>query len=170
LSPLSSRLKRVLAKYEARIDELTHEHVITVAQAMSDDPVRRRLDVLYCGRSGQKPSAKIQEDRVKEGMRRIQARIPPGYKDSGKDGDERKVGDYLIWTQILDHAKISDKSIIFVTKDSKEDWFERFAGQTIGPRVELVAEFAEHSKHGYHQVTLGRFLDLANEFLSAKVE
>ena len=90
--------------------------------------------------------------------------------DAAKEGDERKAGDYLVWAQILDYSAKSDKPVLFVTKDQKEDWFERFAGEMTGPRIELVAEFGEHSQKGYHQVTLGRFLDLANEFLRAKVD
>jgi hypothetical protein len=167
---LADKLHAAVAEYELTIDNLTREHVVTTSQARSADPVRGRLDTLLAGRVGQRPDRATHEKRVEEGVRRSAAKIPPGYKDADKIGDEYIAGDYLLWAQVLDYAKESNRSLLFVTKDTKEDWFERSGSEIRGPRTELVAEFREHNEHGYHQVTLGRFLTLANDFLSAEVD
>ncbi|MFF0343484.1 PIN-like domain-containing protein [Kribbella sp. NPDC004875] len=170
LPDLADQLISAVADYQAAITKLIDAHVVTTAQARSADPVRARLDALLVGRVGTKPDRKTQDERVKEGVRRSNAGIPPGYKDADKDGDSFVAGDYLVWAGILEYAKESETSLLFVTKDQKEDWFERSGGEITGPRTELVAEFAEQNAHGYHQLTLGRFLTLANEFLSAQVD
>ena len=170
LPGLHEALTSATKRYEDAIDALRDEHVVSVAQARKDDPVRWALDRLFNSeRVGSKPDQRTLQSRIKDARRRTDERIPPGYMDSEKGADQTKAGDYLIWAEILDFAAGTNAPVLFVTADEKEDWFERFDGEIAGPRSELVAEFAERSPHGYHQVTLGAFLDLANKHLSAQV-
>jgi hypothetical protein len=88
-------------------------------------------------------------------------RIPPGYADEKKKDDP--TGDYIIWSELLSHAKTSKRPLLFVTGDKKEDWYRpTVRGRSIGPRVELIAEMRDASEcQLYHQVPLDLFLYLA---------
>ena len=79
----------------------------------------------------------VMEKIKKEGFRRIEMQIPPGYKDQGKDEN----GDYYIFYSLIEKAKECNKSIIFVTDDVKEDWFNLVNGEKKGGRYELLNEF-----------------------------
>ncbi|WP_156040610.1 PIN-like domain-containing protein [Chondromyces apiculatus] len=60
---------------------------------------------------------------LKDLRRRVEHKIPPGYKDADKsDGG---VGDLLIWWTILDLAREHNRPLIFVTGDRKADWQHR---------------------------------------------
>jgi hypothetical protein len=60
-------------------------------------------------------------------------------------------------------ASSEKRPVIVVTQDVKEDWWERVAGETIGPRQELVEEFYRTTGLLFHMYTLDRFVQLAGE-------
>ncbi|PWI49502.1 hypothetical protein CEE45_01540 [Candidatus Heimdallarchaeota archaeon B3_Heim] len=98
---------------------------------------------------------KIEEDL----KRRIQHRIPPGYKDSSKP--DKGVGDLLIWYTILEIGKREKKNVVFVSGDVKADWWHQSDNNPIYPRYELVEEFRNHSGgFNFHIVQFSEFLDL----------
>ncbi|MBK8254983.1 MAG: DUF4935 domain-containing protein [Polyangiaceae bacterium] len=74
---------------------------------------------------------------------RYEARIPPGFRDKGKD--DQGVGDLAIWMTLLEVASHPSQDAIFVTEDSKDDWFHRSGDNRLFPRYELVEEFAERT-------------------------
>lgn len=77
-------------------------------------------------------------EKVKEeGIRRFKEQIPPGYKDAEKEEN----GDYYIFHDMMKKAKEKDRSIIFVTDDVKEDWFNIINKEKRGGRYELLNEF-----------------------------
>ena len=97
-----------------------------------------------------------------EGNVRYAREIPPGYKDKTKDSN--KYGDLIIWKEILRFAKEKSCSIIFVSRDLKEDWLQELHGMMCGPRQELLEEFKQYSKNGdFYVYTLDQFIGLANE-------
>jgi len=127
------------------------------------DPLKAKIETLFDKRVGDPPLNQEEIDKLyKEAEQRYKLKIPPGYKDTEKDKDgadehkhggiiyKRKYGDYLVWHQLLTHAKNSNsKAVIFVTDDGKEDWWRKvdFNGQkTIGPRPELIEEASLHSQ------------------------
>jgi hypothetical protein len=82
---------------------------------------------------------------VAEGEARMARREPPGYLDAEKAGStlpEGGTGDYLLWRQATEEAAARGTDLVIVTADQKADWWWRRAGELIGPRPELVAEFA----------------------------
>ncbi len=101
-----------------------------------------------------------------EGKMRYQNQIPPGYKDQAKGNN--RYGDLVIWKEILQQAQNTNKSIVFITRDVKEDWFFRNRGKTIGPNIKLRVEF--HDKVGvgqnvfYHSYSLEQFLKYASQY------
>ncbi|HDX9614787.1 TPA: DUF4935 domain-containing protein [Bacillus toyonensis] len=107
-----------------------------------------------------------------EGEIRYNHLIPPGYRDLGKDKDDKtkteKFGDLIIWKELLQKAKEVNQPFIFITDDEKEDWWElniqnSHLGEKVelvGPRPELLSEFNEVAKigeDGFLMLTLPEF-------------
>lgn len=128
-----------------------------------EDCILDELLSLFDGRTGTEyDEAKLGQIK-KEGKERYAAKIPPGYKDGNKakdSNDNNAYGDLIVWKQILDYAKQESKSIIFVTHDQKEDWWEQLHGKTIGPRVELRKEFYNNVGESlqFHMYTMESFI------------
>lgn len=50
---------------------------------------------------------------------RLDAKVPPGYGDSDKDTN--KIGDLIIWNEILDYCKLKNiRKAVFITRDKKD--------------------------------------------------
>jgi hypothetical protein len=98
------------------------------------------------------------EELFSEFKKRLLHKIPPGYKDGGKDDDG--IGDFLIWKVILDIAK-SKKNVIFISGDEKSDWYHVSEKQILYPRFELVAEFNRISTgKSFNIIKLSQFLEI----------
>jgi len=132
-------------------------------EVRSVDSIRGRIDSIFENKIGSGYEA--QEDLQKiyeEGALRYQKLIPPGYNDRSKDRDsvptfmfrglvyERKYGDLLIFKQIINKVKSSKiKNVIFVTDDTKDDWWEIVQSngeKLIGPRLELKSELYKEAQ------------------------
>lgn len=153
------------------VDKLQKEHVVDYDEVRSADPIREEIDQLFRDASqvGPRPSDSDIELRVTEAKARYANQTPPGYADAhGNKAKEDPEGDYLIWCEILDHAEKSDRPTLFVTNDTKEDWYQLDGRNAIAPRTELKLEIATKTTHPYHQMTLEQFLRLANEHLGAQ--
>ncbi len=152
------------------VGKLQAVNTISLEHSASGDEIRDKIDALFvdAGQVGPKPSDEDLAERLATVDKRYAEKVPPGYKDASKpEGGE---GDLLAWYEILAYAGKSDRPLVFVTSDTKEDWYERESGRIAGPRRELRVEMMEKTLHPYHQVSLNRFLELANEHLSANVE
>ncbi len=139
-----------------------------IGENLTDDPVYSQEDV---------------DKLIEEALRRGEAKVPPGYKDyKEKKGqpqwdfnglDYHPIqGDLTIWDQILKHAKkIGANSVVFLTDDQKEDWWEEFHGETIGPRRRLREEiFRDGKVELFHMYKPKGFLVEGAKRLNVKVE
>ncbi|WP_394147473.1 PIN domain-containing protein [Shewanella atlantica] len=153
----------------------------------SSDEIRDRLDTLFANSIGSPPADQKEiDDLFSEGEIRYKNNIPPGFKDASKDEknpDEfsytgitykRKYGDLIIWKQIINHAsQNSMKDVIFITDDSKADWWwkvESSGTKTIGVRPELRDEIhREAGVENFHVYNTEGFLSYANQQLNAQV-
>lgn len=102
------------------------------------------------------------------GDKRYKEKIPPGYADCKKIGNDR-FGDFIIWNQILDYAKTINKSIIFITNDVKEDWWILEYDKPVRPRFELRKEIFSVFKYEFEMYTLDMFLEKSKIYLSSKI-
>lgn len=101
------------------------------------------------------------DNRKNEASKRIENKIPPGYKDGSKT--ENCEGDYFIWCEILDLASREHRSVIFISEDLKEDWLQKVGGLTIGPLPYLRKEFYTRCPdHEIHFYCLSQFLRYAD--------
>lgn len=102
-------------------------------------------------------------DLYVEGDSRYLRKIPPGYMDEVKDKDDitktKKFGDLLIWKQLLSHAELNEKPIIFITNDNKEDWWVLENKRPIEARPELHEEFKSYSEQAFIMISLREFIN-----------
>ena len=167
--------RRLVGETLSKAIEELHRNLATLrdtdlAIVGSEDELLERIELLLDGRVSVAPPPNVVRQRVEEFTSyRSPNRVPPGYRDARKSTDLLGAGDYLLWCELLDHASSSDGPVLLVTEDTKDDWYQRAHGKSSGPRPELIAEFAHHSPHGYHQVTFERFLHLVKQHLGTVV-
>ena len=99
-----------------------------------------------------------------EGFTRYQSAVPPGYKDAKKTSNT--YGDLIIWKEIIKFAQANNTSVIFISRDVKEDWFYELHGRKLGPRIELLKEFHQNVPSKYFYIyTMDTFIRYANEHI-----
>jgi hypothetical protein len=140
---------------------------------ITSDEIKDKLGILFDGQVGQAFSRERLEQVLKDGQHRYEQKTPPGFCDIKKTSDSiifderlRPYGDYIVWLQILDKAKADQKPVIFVTGDSKEDWWSSFQGKTLGPQPKLIEEFLSVVGTDFYMYSPDRFLERASEYLN----
>jgi hypothetical protein len=118
-----------------------------------------RITAIFDGRVGDKPSLDRLTAIRKEGEERYAKQIPPGFKDSKKNGE--KLGDFIIWKDMIDKATTEKRPVILVSDDLKEDWWQVHRGRKLGPRPELLEEFQACSGQEFQMYELTQFLRFA---------
>ena len=102
-----------------------------------------------------------------EGARRYGSETPPGYKDASK-GEPDRYGDLVIWKEILRKAADGAGGYLRYGRWKRRLVAHR-AGKRIGPRVELIEEFARASGQRIHFYSPEQFLRFAKDTVSATV-
>lgn len=151
------------------IDGFEDERAVEAARDTAKDEVLTRLAGLLDDCCGPALSDKEHSTAVTEGLRRVEAKIPPGYMDKNK-GDETAAGDYIVWRQILEEAKHRNQDLLLVTGDVKEDWWRREAGEFRGPRPELAQELRQYNGHRLFMLRPGSLLQHAKTLLEITVK
>lgn len=135
-----SALREELDNERKQIAKQTHHH--------TRDELLDRIARVFDSGVGSKPEMAALEEMFKDGAKRFEQKIPPGYEDEKDKKDNRKYGDYVLWRQLLDHAADAKKDVIFVTDDNKADWWLKGDDKnktTLAPRPELIQEFREET-------------------------
>ncbi len=169
-------MKKVTTVFEKLKQELSKNQKVHTKR-ITEDPIKASIAEIFSGRVGAEYDPKRLAEILAEGETRYKERVPPGFKDENKGDDSgrlanrcRRYGDLLVWFQILDRAQEQASSIILVTDDKKDDWWEIFKGRTIGPRPELVKEFQSKTQQSFHMYQADRFLEFANEHLEQTID
>ncbi|NJI82879.1 PIN-like domain-containing protein [Shewanella sp. Iso12] len=146
------------------------------ASRINVDDILDDVSDIFDGKVGQSKSEDELNKIATEAENRFKNKIPPGYEDASKAKDctalhdkLRAYGDYIIWDEIIKHAKSTDVDIIFVTDDVKVDWWQKEKGNIIGPRVELVKEFSDKTGKLFHMYTVERFLEYVSTFVNTGI-
>ncbi|WP_050594026.1 PIN domain-containing protein [Pseudomonas syringae] len=141
-------------------------------ERINNDDIKSELSIILDGKVGKGYDKEALEKIILDGESRYNQKTPPGFKDIKKGGDSKlfndrllKYGDYIIWLQILEHAKSDESSVIFVTGDVKEDWWLTFNGRTIAPHPLLVEEFSNIVGLPFHMYPVDVFLERAGQHL-----
>jgi len=86
-------------------------------------------------------------------------RIAPGYKDSKKPVNV--AGDLIIWHTILELGERTNKDVVFVSGDVKNDWWYQSSGQHFVPKFELLNEYNRRSNgRNVYLIQFSEFLEL----------
>jgi hypothetical protein len=126
------------------------------------DVICDKLTNLFEGRVGAATKTEELEKIYKEGAIRYSNKIPPGYSDAKKP-EPNRYGDLILWYQLIEHAKLCKKPVIFVTDDSKEDWWTIAGDQKVGPRHELRHEFRSKTTHDIYIYSTDQFAEVARQ-------
>ena len=166
------KVKNSINRLCSTIEKNTEEWLNNCPDFLREDKVLEMLTTLFDGKVGDLYTQEQLEKIYKEGEQRYAAKVPPGYKDKKKhDGDRHRFGDLIIWHQIIDKSKSSGKDIIFVTEDEKEDWWDMYHDNKLGPRKELIREFQnETGGHIIWFYTTDRFLESAKSYAGVTVK
>ncbi|HCG8629057.1 TPA: DUF4935 domain-containing protein [Vibrio parahaemolyticus] len=151
---LEETLKSAIKEYQKQIRE-----TLTAVQAWGwNDPVSQMYHEILSERVLNDDNL-VDEEISKDLARRNKLKLPPGYKDGGKD--QNQAGDLLIWHELLNLAESKGKDVIFVSGDEKADWWHQSGKAALYPRFELVDEFRERTNGcSFHILSLSKLLKL----------
>jgi hypothetical protein len=137
------------------------------------DPYADTILAAFEGKLGPTPSSEDLTKLHEEAQRRYDRKCPPGYADLGEKGIPDAYGDYVGWSQLIEMARTDQKDVVFVTDDSKEDWWTILRGEkrdrTIGPRPELIEEFFKLANQRLWIYRSENFLRAAKIFADAQI-
>lgn len=160
LEDINKKIKDGLKSTEIAIKTAKDSH----PNWLQKDDVLDEINKLFDGNVGKNYDKENLERIKKEGAERYSKRIPPGYKDNKKE-EHKRYGDLILWYQIIDKAKETNKPIIFISGDVKEDWWLEKSGKRLMPLPQLKKEIYEKANVEFHIYTADRFLEVADKFL-----
>lgn len=130
-----SELENEINKVKDKIDKILKKE--REKNNFNEGDVEQLIFELFDNVLGDKIEDKEYNQVKLEGQRRFAENLPPGYKDNEKEEN----GDYYIFYSMIKYAQKNKCHIIFITDDTKEDWFLRISGELKGGRYELLNEF-----------------------------
>lgn len=167
VTALASRVETLISTLTSELDDAAPAPDNIV------DTILERLEVLLEGRVTEPLEQAEQAECLEEARRRIDAEIPPGFKDAAKeasDNEDGGAGDYLVWYQSTRHAMALNRDLLIVTRDEKEDWWWRQRSEFLGPRPELTTEFHLLTGHRLYLMRPSDLLARAPEVLMVDVD
>lgn len=162
---LKNQIESAFGSIGRDLDNLEKKH----PDYLENDPIWDKLSVLLEGKVGDDFSKEELEKLYRDGKKRYDEKVPPGYmdmKEKQNEGNRSLYGDIIVWKQVIEKAKVNDNSIILITDDLKEDWWYKFKGKTISPRPELIKEFQEETSKRINIYQADKFLEMANKNLA----
>ena len=152
-----------------KIRSLADDKAEKISKDTGKDFVVIRLDSILQGRVGNPLPAERKRVAInQEAPQRFADKRPPGYMDANKkNGDP--VGDYLIWIETLEEAARLKVDVLFVTGDTKEDWWRQERGHTKGPNPQLAEEMRNVSGVRLVMLRPSSFLKHAGDILQIKI-
>jgi hypothetical protein len=160
VTQIASELNIAISKTSALLERAKLMH----PDLTESDDLRDTLTEIFTGKVGANYEGELLANIYKEGGKRFEKQIPPGYKDARKEGD-KKYGDFVLWNQIKDYAQQVNRPIILVSDDRKEDWWQEHKGKTIGPRPELIQEMKLDTGTSFYMYQSDRFIEYAQLYL-----
>lgn len=155
---LDTAINTAISKSEGNLNQIKDRF----PDYLNNDPILEKICALFDSSIGPSFDKETLFEVLKEAKRRRENKIPPGFKDHNKDGD-KPFGDYIVWRQVLNYVKETQKPLIFVTSEEKEDWWEKGSGKTVGPLYELLKEFHEETGQSFLLYKTARFLQYSIE-------
>jgi hypothetical protein len=162
---------KFISSYDLMISELEGRQAVYLS-FVGDDFVKAKLGNILNGRVGEPYSDERLQEIAVEGEARYSENIPPGFQDGGKIPDAstrklklKKFGDLILWKQLIEKATSSDKPVILVTGEKKDDWWLKSDKRLISALPALSKEFMSAVNQDFYLYATDRFLVKANEYL-----
>lgn len=155
LAEIKEDMNKGLSQIDRKIKQAKKEH----PKWLENDEVLEKINKLFKGNVGSNYEEAMLTSIRCEGKERYDKKIPPGFKDHKKDED-KKYGDLTLWYQIIDQAKLTNKPIILISGDIKEDWWLEKDGKRLMPLPQLKKEMLDKANVDFHIYTADRFLEL----------
>ena len=137
------------------------------------DAIFQEILVLYDGKVGDDYEEAKLEEIYKEGEKRYNENVPPGYDDlktKKEKGNRYLYGDLIWWKQAIDYARDNKSDLVIVTDDKKDDWWYKVSGKIVSPRVELIREFSKETNgRSFLMYQTHQFMEMAKTYDGAKV-
>jgi hypothetical protein len=133
---------------------------------LADDGILREL-LTIIGEDVGEPYPPEEVD--KEYKRRKAGSIPPFCKTDDAKDEERRVGDVAIWLEVLKKYEGAGKPMIFVTDDTKENWWQDSGGGRSEAQPFLVREMFDRAKADLLFYRSERFSERAPSYLGIEV-
>ena len=164
INNIRKKINDIIVEVKEELDssKLAHPNLI------NNDELSEIITTLFEGKVGS-PYSSDEIDKIhKLGSKRYSRKTPPGFKDENKD-DMGKYGDLVLWFQIIAYAKLTEKPIIFITDDRKEDWWRILNGKTIGPHPQLIDEIFSESNMNFYMYQPDRFSEFHSKYFNEPV-
>lgn len=139
-----------------------------IARDTAKDPILPQLEAILKDRAGAPFEKGDCSAAAAEALRRIQNNEPPGFQDKNKPNDQA-TGDFFVWEQTIRHAELHRCDVLFITADTKTDWWRFEAGEPRGPRPELVDEILTRTGQRLFMLRPAAFLGLAKQLLEVDI-
>ncbi len=165
---LTQELTECLDGIKEKVIQLSEEETETWARDTSKDEVLLQLEEILQGKVGEPLDEGAFKKAIIEAKRRGDNQLPPGYLDAKKPEPE-SAGDYLVWEQLLVEASRRNLDVLFITRDAKEDWVRKEAGEIRGPRIELISELLARTGRNFYLRTPAQLLALAKDSLNVSI-
>lgn len=149
------RILKEMGALSAELEEGAAKMLSGALQPNDHDHVLEKLDSIVDGNVGEAPENQDALSKIyREGEGRYELKLGPGYEDAKKSerkGAKYRVGgltyesqysDLVLWKQTIAYVKsVGVKSVLFVSKDVKKDWWQIVNGDDrIAPLPELREE------------------------------
>lgn len=159
-----NKIIQTIQRANKRVAKILNETKEQYPNLIDNDIYRDEIDNLLLGKIGSPYSQEELQQVCKQVKSRFEQEIPPGYKDKNKSQNIKQYGDAILWFQLIDYAKTQNKPIIFITDDTKEDWWKIHKGKTISPRPELIQEVKSKANVDFWMYTGDRFMMYAEKY------
>ncbi|TFB13664.1 hypothetical protein E3U55_15510 [Filobacillus milosensis] len=175
ISDIQNKYNKFFNKLIDELDSKKENH----PNFLEKDPILSKLESLFSNKVGKPYTQEKLNEIFETGEERFRKKIPPGYEDAQDKKDiiqyfngieyKKEYGDLIIWNQIIDKSYKENKPIIFVTDDSKKDWWQEDGGRK-SPRIELLSEFYYKTNQHVYIYNSNAFLEFADKYYNTDFE
>lgn len=160
---LHGQSRDILRKLFIDLDSKSKKKITSIKTNYSNwvndknDPILLKISKIYHGNIGDKPDH-IKAKRYKDGaVERFSFGLSPGFTDKSKETNNE--GDAVAWLQILEKYKLSKKSLVLLTEETKDDWYEHYISNgKIAPSRFLCREYHDKCKGLFYVTSLKMFI------------
>jgi hypothetical protein len=161
ISELETSMKKITSSIQEFKQDLDFKYL------QGKDPILEELVEIIKEKVSLELTTEEKEKIYSDGKERYEKEIPPGYKDSSKESND-KFGDLIIWNELQALSIKTSKPVLFISDDRKEDWAIKFKGHDLGPRKELIKEFINNTQNLFYSITTKKFIQLISESYKVK--